>query len=424
VTIKEAVQKGLRLKDAYARWQSSGKPNRSEDEIARIYTICESCDKFVEKKKGWGKCKLCGCRLNISGKLNKIKMATESCPDSPPQWVSDIIPPQIKSEQEAIVQEGNQDAREARKRARAERMARREARSKARETAPQEPTEGGGKDPLQVTDRYGTLIGHCLRDLWSPSAGFLVGGGPSLQDLDLSILQERGVVSMGINNVAGMAPVTAFVCGDIPDKFHHGIWFDPNILKFIPTKHLRRPIRAKIGNEFRMTQFRALDCPSLFGFHRSKVSRWNAANFLKTEDATWGLSKDAAKDGKSPILFSFFLGLRLMHYLGIRRLYLIGVDFHMDAEHGYAFPQYRWPSAIKSCNNHYRVAIPMLRELKPFFDEAGYQVFNCNETSGLDVFPYVPYEDAVEDCRGLVPAECLDLKSWYEKGKERDRSFT
>jgi len=241
-----------------------------------------------------------------------------------------------------------------------------------------------------------------------------------LNEVDPFFLVSRGIASLGINNVAAHVPVKAFCCSDPPEKFHHAIWFDPGVMKFVPRPKLKKRVRAKIGEQqFRFTQYRVADCPNVWGFHRT--AEFVPEEFLTSTGATWGNNSQAVeKNGRPKILFTFFCALRLMHYLGCRRVYLLGVDFHMHAGRngGYAFKQNRWASSVGGNNDHYRIASRMLAELQPYFAAANFQVFNCYEYSGLKVFPYVPFDEAIEDCRGMVPKE-IDLAGWYEKPGEQ-----
>lgn len=273
------------------------------------------------------------------------------------------------------------------------------------------PTE----DPLILYSKTGERIGHALRDLWQGTAAFYVCGGPSLKKLDLSFLRERGIVSMGLNNVAGYAPVRAMTFSDPALKFHHGIFFDPAIMKFVPQPKLKERVRAKLENgTFQWTSHEVRSCPSVFGYERDGL--WEPKEFLTREQATWGVSKKHKEnEGKNPILFSFFLGIRLLHYLGVRRIYLLGVDFNMNANAHYAFGQYRHDGAINGNNNSYRVATKMLQELRPILEQSGLEIFQTNPDSALRVFDYCELEHAIEDCRGLVPREPFDLTHFYEK---------
>ena len=61
--------------------------------------------------------------------------------------------------------------------------------------------------------------------------------------------------------------------------------------------------------------------------------------------------------------------------------------------------------------------------LKPYFDASGFEVFNCNKESGLDVFPYVPFEYAIKEAAGMCPQAPYDFVGWYDK-VDRDDGFT
>jgi hypothetical protein len=448
MVIKDAIQKGARLSRAYLKWNAaakertkwegqpgitfdeSGRPIRTPEEIERLFAVCSSnrCGKYITRKAGHGACRLCGCRLNLMGKVNKLYMATEVCPQDPNNWKhpEQEVPKvaEVKlSRQERIRQ--RKEAREKRVADRAERAAARAERIRKRQeheaTLPPLHPVRENEDPLVIYGRDCQPMGHALRNLWCDRSAFLVCGGPSTNALDMSVLKERGIVSLGINNVCGLHPVRAFVCGDQPEKFHHGIFFDPAIMKFVPKTRMNNRIRVKQEDgTFADSAFTAKSCPSLFGYRRD--STWEPEKFLSSEAATWGLGKKQHEETKAPkILFTFFTGLRLLHYLGARRVFLLGADFGMSADRGYSFNQARWAGAIRGNNNHYRIAEPMCHELVPVFKAADYEVYNCNPHSHLRAFSYIPFDEAVEDCRGLVPKEPFDLSGWYEKGEENER---
>lgn len=71
---------------AVARWVAAGSPARSQTEIDAALAICKACEHYAEKKKPH--CRVCGCQLNTApdGLVNKIAMATEHCPLTPPKW--------------------------------------------------------------------------------------------------------------------------------------------------------------------------------------------------------------------------------------------------------------------------------------------------------------------------------------------------
>lgn len=268
-------------------------------------------------------------------------------------------------------------------------------------------------DPLEMFTASGTPT--TLRDIWKGSSGFLVCGGPSLKSLDVSKLAQRGIVSLGVNNVAGMAPVRAFVASDPPSKFHHGIWLDPAMLKLVPFPKLRQGIRVKEGDTFRPLQMRVRDCPGVFGFTR--IQQFEPDKFFLTPGATWGNDQKAVNAGFHPkMVFTFFLGLRLLHYLGVRRVFMLGVDFHMPSQGSqYAFEQGKHAGGCQSNLGSYAKATEWLRQLVPVFERHDFELFNCNPDSALRLFPHVPFDDALAECKGPIPPEPFDLRNWYDK---------
>ena len=250
-----------------------------------------------------------------------------------------------------------------------------------------------------------------LNGLWAPSAGFLVCGGPSINKIHFDKLRERGIVSLAVNNVAGHVPVTAFCFSDPQSKFHHGLFLDPKMITFSPIAKLKKRVRAKLEDgTFQSLKTRVRNCPSTFGFDRKTT--FNAKTFLTTEHAHWGRGgKQTSDDKPFTCLCTMLLGIRLMHYLGCSRVYLLGVDFKRTEEAQYSFNQ---QAGVR--NGRYSNENAMLAELKPYFDKEGFKLFNCNPESGCDVFPKVSFEDAFEDCKGAVPNEPFDMADWYNKG--------
>lgn len=249
-----------------------------------------------------------------------------------------------------------------------------------------------------------------LNGLWYPSPGFLVCGGPSVKAVDYLRLRERGICSLGVNQVSALVPVSAWCFGDPAEKFHHGLHLDPKTLTFAPLGKLRHPINVKLpdGN-WRKTETCLRDCPGTLGFSRDSL--FDPPNFFTTTWAHWGgKSPSDSDDKKSYVLATMMLGVRLLHYLGCPRVYLLGVDLWMTDDQPYAFTQTK-----KARNGRYECENRMMREIKPACDAEGFQIFNCNPESKCDVYPHVPFEQALEDCRGAVPIEPLDTAGWYEK---------
>ena len=303
-----------------------------------------------------------------------------------------------------------------------------------------------------------------LNGMWGPSAAFMVCGGPSLKTLPIETLSRRGIVSLAVNQVASVVPVTAWTFGDPAEKFHHGLHLDPKMITFAPLGKLRHPLNAKLpdgqwrqlGLESGKEKLCLRDTPTVFGYSRDSL--FEPSTFLTTTYAHWGgvpfhvpnvkkrdglCPRPCCQDGgrlrdlgkvlhcdtcngdyrindkgdqfefqheKTHCLASMMLGFRLLHYLGCPRIYLLGVDLWMTDEQPYAFAQSK-----KARNGRYNDENEMCHQIQPMLEAAGMQVFNCNPMSKCDAFPLASFEDAVADCQGGVPQEPFDTADWYNK---------
>lgn len=91
VELPSISRQALTYASAVTDWAKAGRPERSDEEVKRIFeTCCSACPWLTES----GQCGQCGCpvlpperetglRVATMGKglSNKIRMATEDCPD-------------------------------------------------------------------------------------------------------------------------------------------------------------------------------------------------------------------------------------------------------------------------------------------------------------------------------------------------------
>lgn len=75
------LQQAWSYATAVAAWKVAGSPERSQEEINRLFTICKACPNYLVDDKR-PRCKYCGCSCNEApeGLNNKLAMATTSCP--------------------------------------------------------------------------------------------------------------------------------------------------------------------------------------------------------------------------------------------------------------------------------------------------------------------------------------------------------
>jgi len=231
----------------------------------------------------------------------------------------------------------------------------------------------------------------------------LVCGGPSLSKIPYQRLSERGIVSLGVNNVSGLVPISAWVYSDPHEKFHHGLFLDPNVITFTPEVKLNKKIRIKENGKFISTNIKIKDCPNTFGFKR-KTSLY-PEGFLKTDYAMWGYGGKQPEDTRPfTCLATMLLGLRLMCYMGCKKIYIIGADFWRPEEGQYAFAQ-----KASCANSRYKKENAMLASVRPAIEAEGIKVYNCNPESKCTAFEYASFDDAMKECKGRVPDEPFDL---------------
>jgi len=223
---------------------------------------------------------------------------------------------------------------------------------------------------------------------------FLMANGPSVAALDLDPLHRRWV--MTLNNGARTFRGNANCTVDEPSRFSLSMWLDPTILKFAPMSHFEkslwdnRLVHTDQGwvQRWEASKLKLGDCPNVAGYRRNE--KFHAPRWLNEETVNWG-NHGKWGGGRSVLLAS----LRILHLLGFRHVYLLGVDFDMSATKHYHFTEGRTPQAVKGNMSTYAKLQKWFTELQPQFQKAGFKVFNCNLESKLTAFPFLPYEEAL-----------------------------
>lgn len=255
------------------------------------------------------------------------------------------------------------------------------------------------------------------------ASAFLILNGPSLVsgEYDISLLNLPGVITYGVNNGPSTFRPNFWSCVDDPTRFLKSIWLDPKITKFIPHAHAEKPIFDNEKWEDMKSQdgqkILAGECPNCVFFHRNE--KFVANRWLFEDKINWGNSKHHG-GGRSVMLPA----LRILFLLGFRRVYLIGADFKMTEDYAYHFDEQR-PKGSVNCNmsTYRRMNNEYFPQLKPYFKEEGYEVFNCTKDSGLTAFDYFPYEDAIAECtKGL--GDVFNERTWGMYCKPGDKSNT
>lgn len=265
-----------------------------------------------------------------------------------------------------------------------------------------------------------------LNNFGQNAAAFIVLSGPSLATLDLSLLSRRGCWTIGVNNAPTLVRTNAWTFVDPPHKFHDGIWRDPGCTKFVHKRFLQRQLRTQLPDGTFAPLMDATnpkrpvlvaEMPGVVAIDRNadfEPTRW-----LSEPSINWGHSKRSMLRGRGRhphVLNVMFCALKIVYALGFRVCYLVGCDFSMNAEQPYAFAQTKSQGGCTSNNGSYHKLNQMLGSLKPHFDASGFRVFNTNSASGLTVFPFVSYREAIDAATSHVPQGILSAANWYDIG--------
>jgi len=261
-----------------------------------------------------------------------------------------------------------------------------------------------------------------LENFYMGSSCFLLCSGPSLSRLDLSLLNKRGIMTMAVNNAWSVYKPNLWICVDDPGNFIDIGWKDPSILKFAPIGHMHRNLQVKEDSGvFRTSQFKVREMPSVLYFRRN--DKFEVQNFLNQNTVNWGngekIIDELGNRGSRSVMLS---AVRILYYLGFRRVFILGADFKMqEGQDNYAFKQDRTTFSVNSNNNTYKALDSRFNALKPIFDSLNYKIFNCNKDSGLKSFPFVNYETAIKQASANFNKK-IDTLGWYDR-KEKEKEI-
>lgn len=257
-----------------------------------------------------------------------------------------------------------------------------------------------------------TRDGHNLwmADMYKGSSAFLILGGPSFGDLinekekielypkkfisNKDCLKYPGILTMSVNNTPKTFRTNLWTCVDDPSHFIKSIWLDPVIQKFVPLDHAEKFI---FDNEtWKTTEIKVGDCPNVVFYRRNE--KFQAKQFLTESTFNWGDHSNLG-GGRTVML----VAIRMLYYLGIRKIYLLGCDFSMSSESKYHFKQGRSKSSINGNNGTYAKLMKRFSDLKPILKEHNLEIYNCNHESRLRVFPFVNFREAWFDVIKHMP---------------------
>ena len=225
-----------------------------------------------------------------------------------------------------------------------------------------------------------------LNGMYDGMHAFITCPGPSLcktarslQD-NLDYDSAPGLLTMGLNNSPAVIRPNLW-CAVDPNKTPHGqtflpsIWQDPGIMKFYPTSQLDQ-VDAGVN---------------LWGYVPTQPWKW--WRYFSEERVVWGNNV-------------LVIAIRILYDLGVRVVYLLGADFHMDVARPYAFDESVPQSHADSNNRSYEMLNDRFAVLRPLLEHHGLTVYNCTPDSNLTAFDHMDYNEAWER---MYEHQCVDV---------------
>ena len=166
-----------------------------------------------------------------------------------------------------------------------------------------------------------------------------------------------------------------------------------------------------MGDDIVDLNINTMDAPNCW--YLSNNTKFNPETWFTEKSANWGGSIEGVEPEKG-FRVTMLAALRLLYYLGFQEIYLLGCDWEMNADmeyEPYAWEENRSKDLRIKNNNMYKWMEEGLKKLQSGFDKAGFKIYNCNPNSKLDLYPHMPYKQAVH--RSTIP-EVDNTRGWYD----------
>ena len=222
---------------------------------------------------------------------------------------------------------------------------------------------------------------------------FSVLTGPSVNNHDLSQLKDRYTFTVKQLPITHLKP-TIWLCMEKPQIFPAEIWDDRTIIKVVCNAVYEKGyLREKNG----IQRFEPVNkTTNIYWFKLS--NSYSSEKYLTENSVQWGNNSEITDEhgikGRRSIMFAHF---RLLHYMGFKKIYLLGVDFDMQEAIPYCYDRVKTKHAVQQNNILYDTLKIRLAAIYPKLLDAGIEVYNCNPQSKLEVFPFKSYEECLND---------------------------
>lgn len=250
-------------------------------------------------------------------------------------------------------------------------------------------------------------------NLYKNQSVFVILSGPSINNYDLTKLNQPGIVTFGVNNSPSIFRPDLWVCVDEASSFLHSIWSDPKILKFAPAA--RKQNKLFDSSKVIYSGKTPNDCPNVVYFDLSvgfDSSTFFQSSTLNYGNETPGKNKDKFTGGRSVMLPM----LRICTYLGFKNIYLLGADFKMSEDKPYGFDEQKSKSESNANNDLFFKLAARFALLKPQLEQMGVKVYNCFKSTNYKVFDYISFDHAIKQSLKNFPNPAKEqTKGLYNK---------
>lgn len=247
----------------------------------------------------------------------------------------------------------------------------------------------------RVLELKSRVIPEAIKNRFFNQAAFLIGGGPSFLEIDSERLRDSGALTMTLNNAFMSYRSDLWLGVDAPRRFVRDIWSAPEVMKFTPSRHRERAIAGR-------PRIKAESCPNTYFYEQNEWFK-REQMFADHDPAIWD-----NRNGHG-CRTSLMDAIRVLYLLGVRRLYLLGVDFHQSETYSYHYAKNTRGRGVARNNRLYRYMSARLARLRPLMEQAGLQVFNCNPKSKLEAFDYFN----LDRCLDRLRVEKKNLSTWH-----------
>jgi hypothetical protein len=251
---------------------------------------------------------------------------------------------------------------------------------------------------------------HQLKDNYDGCGVFLLGSGPSLNDMPLELLQQRGIMTAAMNLVGATHIRPDFsIMVDSPDRFHEAIWNDPRITKLVRHNKSRSCVRRRTADGKWEYLDAAFQYPSVFTYREEYMEKGFVPKlFLQSEKIFWGGRGLLPKNRPRRTVSVTIAAIKLLIELGFKRIYLGGTDWQMSHEGSYAFTgNDKHPNAAGTNTNTYTIMSEFFTRLDPVLRKRGIYIYNCTPGSRLHSFEKLDLEEAVMRERAIMGLQHL-----------------